>query len=78
MTKTLLMPLAETPSPEGPTTLGYNPSLWTTVERDFGSPADQLAAALTDSRLVTLRGVDHFATTTDFRAMEAVLSFLDA
>ena len=26
-----LMPLAETPSPEGPTTLGYNPSLWTTV-----------------------------------------------
>jgi 1,4-alpha-glucan branching enzyme len=35
-----LMPLAETPSPQGPTTLGYNPSLWTTVERDFGTPGD--------------------------------------
>ena len=35
-----LMPLAETPSPQGPTTIGYNPSLWTTVERDFGSPED--------------------------------------
>jgi 1,4-alpha-glucan branching enzyme len=34
------MPLAETPSPQGPATLGYNPSLFTTVERDFGSPDD--------------------------------------
>lgn len=42
-----LMPLAETPSPEGPTTLGYNPSLWTTVERDFGSPADLRAVVRT-------------------------------
>jgi pimeloyl-ACP methyl ester carboxylesterase len=47
-------------------------------DRDFSYPADQLAAAIGDSRLVTLRGVDHFATTTEFRAMEAVLSFLDA
>lgn len=34
------MPRAETPSPQGPTTIGYNPSLWTTVERDFGVPED--------------------------------------
>jgi len=40
-----LMPLAETPSPQGPTTLGYNPSLWTTVERDFGTPDDLRALA---------------------------------
>jgi pimeloyl-ACP methyl ester carboxylesterase len=54
------------------------PMLVVIGDRDFGYPADQLAAALTASRLVTLRGVDHFATTTDFRAMEAVLSFLAA
>lgn len=35
-----LMPLAEFPSIQGPDTLGYNPSLYFTVERDFGSPDD--------------------------------------
>lgn len=35
-----LMPLAEFPSVQGPDTLGYNPSLYFTVERDFGSPDD--------------------------------------
>ncbi len=35
-----LMPLAETPSLQSPTTLGYNPSLYFTVERDFGTPDD--------------------------------------
>ena len=35
-----LMPLAEFPSRQGPDTLGYNPSLYFTVERDFGSPDD--------------------------------------
>ena len=35
-----LMPLAEFPSMQGPTTLGYNPSLFCTVERDFGEPDD--------------------------------------
>jgi 1,4-alpha-glucan branching enzyme len=33
-----LMPLAEFPSQQGPDALGYNPSLFFTVERDFGSP----------------------------------------
>ena len=28
------------------------------------------------ARLVTLRGVDHFATTSDVRCMQAVLDFL--
>jgi hypothetical protein len=42
-----LMPLAETPSPQGPTTLGYNPSIWTTVERDFGTPEDLRALVRT-------------------------------
>jgi 1,4-alpha-glucan branching enzyme len=35
-----LMPLAEFPSMQGPGTLGYDPSLYFTVERDFGSPHD--------------------------------------
>lgn len=35
-----LMPLAEFPSIQGPDTLGYDPSLFFTVERDFGSPDD--------------------------------------
>jgi len=35
-----LMPLAETPSMQGPSSLGYNPSLYCTIERDFGTPYD--------------------------------------
>jgi hypothetical protein len=35
-----LMPLAEVPSPQGPNSLGYDPSLFCAVERDFGTPGD--------------------------------------
>lgn len=35
-----LMPLAEFPTPQGDRTLGYNSSLFCTIERDFGSPDD--------------------------------------
>jgi 1,4-alpha-glucan branching enzyme len=35
-----LMPLAEFPTPQGGDALGYNPSLFTTIERDFGTPDD--------------------------------------
>jgi 1,4-alpha-glucan branching enzyme len=35
-----LMPLAEVPSMQSGTALGYNPSLFTAVERDFGTPDD--------------------------------------
>jgi 1,4-alpha-glucan branching enzyme len=35
-----LMPLAEVPSPQGPTSLGYDPQLFCTPERDFGTPDD--------------------------------------
>jgi pimeloyl-ACP methyl ester carboxylesterase len=44
---------------------------------DPAGPGDPLVAALPDARLVTLRGVDHFGTTGDVRAMQAVLDFLD-
>lgn len=45
-------------------------------ERDFAAPAAKLVAALPDARLVTLAGVDHFATTSDVGCIGAVLDFL--
>ncbi len=41
-----------------------------------GSSAERLINALPDARLVSLRGVDHFATTSDFGAIDAVVQFL--
>lgn len=35
-----LMPLGEVPDPQGPQSLGYSPTLFCTVERDFGTPDD--------------------------------------
>jgi 1,4-alpha-glucan branching enzyme len=35
-----LMPVAEVPSMQGPRALGYDPSLFFAIERDFGSPDD--------------------------------------
>lgn len=35
-----LMPIAESPSPQGPSSLGYNTSLFMAIERDFGTPND--------------------------------------
>jgi 1,4-alpha-glucan branching enzyme len=35
-----IMPLAEVPGMQGPNSLGYNPSLYFAIERDFGTPAD--------------------------------------
>ena len=37
-----------------------------------------LADALPNARLVTLRGVDHFATPKDFGCLDAALEFLGA
>lgn len=45
-------------------------------DRDFAAPADRLLGALPDARLVTPRGVDHFATPSDFACIEAVIGFL--
>jgi 1,4-alpha-glucan branching enzyme len=40
-----VMPLAEVPSPQRPSSIGYDPSLFMTVERDFGTP-DELRALI--------------------------------
>jgi len=47
-------------------------------DQDFAGPGDPLADALPDAKLVTLRGVDHFATPKDFGCIDAALEFLGA
>lgn len=47
-------------------------------DQDFAGPADPLVEALPRAELVTLPGVDHFATPKDFRFLDAALEFLDA
>jgi pimeloyl-ACP methyl ester carboxylesterase len=46
-------------------------------DRDFIGGGDRLVAALAQGELVTLRGVDHFATPSDFGAIDAVMRFLE-
>jgi pimeloyl-ACP methyl ester carboxylesterase len=45
-------------------------------DKDFAGPADPLCEALSNCQLVTLRGVDHFATPKDFGFIDAALQFL--
>jgi pimeloyl-ACP methyl ester carboxylesterase len=45
-------------------------------DRDWVGPADRLLAALPSASLVTLSGVDHFATPSDFGAIDASIKFL--
>jgi pimeloyl-ACP methyl ester carboxylesterase len=46
-------------------------------DQDFAGPADPLLERLPQARLVTLRGVDHFATPKSFAFIDAVLGFLE-
>jgi pimeloyl-ACP methyl ester carboxylesterase len=47
-------------------------------DKDFAGPPEPLVEALPQAELVTLRGVDHFATPKDFGAIDAALDFLGA
>jgi pimeloyl-ACP methyl ester carboxylesterase len=47
-------------------------------DRDFAGPGEPLADAIPNATLVTLRGVDHFATPKDFGCIDAALDFLGA
>ncbi|HEY5251183.1 MAG TPA: alpha/beta fold hydrolase [Acidimicrobiales bacterium] len=47
-------------------------------DRDFIGGAERLTGALPQAELVTLRNVDHFATPSDFGAIDAVMRFLEA
>jgi pimeloyl-ACP methyl ester carboxylesterase len=44
-------------------------------DRDMVASADRLVAALPSATLVTLAGVDHFATPSDFGAIDATMRF---
>ena len=46
-------------------------------DRDFIEGADRLVRALSKVEFVSLRGVDHFATPSDFGAVDAVMGFLE-
>ena len=46
-------------------------------DRDFIGSADRLVAALSKAELVSLLGVDHFATASNFGAIDAVMRFLE-
>jgi len=54
------------------------PTLVILGERDFNSPATELVAALPRAELVTIPGLDHFATPGHPLAMERALRYLDA
>jgi pimeloyl-ACP methyl ester carboxylesterase len=54
------------------------PVLVVVGDQDFVHPGDGLAAAFPHGRCVTLRNVDHFATTDSFGFFDAALEFLDA
>ncbi len=47
-------------------------------DRDFAGPADPLLERLPNAELVTLKGVDHFATPKSFAFIDAALEFLGA
>ena len=55
-----------------------SPVLLVLGDRDHAWPADRLVAAFPDARLKALKGVDHFATPTDFGFLDATLEFLGA
>lgn len=54
------------------------PTLVVIGDKDFAGPGEPLSTRLPDARLVTLRNVDHFATTENFGFFDAALEFLDA
>ena len=54
------------------------PVLLVVGDQDFVHPADDLAAAFPDARVVTLPRTDHFATTDSFGFYDAALEFVGA
>ncbi len=55
-----------------------NPVLVVIGDRDFAGPGDPLVDALPDATLLTVPGLDHFATPKDFRVIDAALEFIGA
>jgi pimeloyl-ACP methyl ester carboxylesterase len=55
-----------------------SPVLVVIGDKDFAGPGEPLADALPDAQLLTIPGLDHFATPKDFRVIDAALEFLGA
>ena len=53
----------------------HRPVLVVLGDRDMTTSAARLVAALPSASLVTLTGVDHFATPSDFGAIDATMRF---
>jgi hypothetical protein len=47
-------------------------------DKDFAGPANELAAAFPQGRLVTLRNTDHFATPESFPFIDTILEVMSA
>lgn len=47
-------------------------------DRDFAGPGEPLVDALPNGTLLTLSGLDHFATPKDFRTLDGALGFIGA
>jgi pimeloyl-ACP methyl ester carboxylesterase len=54
------------------------PTLVVIGDRDPASPATRLVAALPSAQLLEVPGLDHFATPSDFRVLDAALDFVGA
>jgi len=54
------------------------PTLVVIGDRDFAGPGEPLVDALPNAELLTLAGLDHFATPKDFRVLDAALEFIGA
>jgi pimeloyl-ACP methyl ester carboxylesterase len=52
------------------------PTLLVIGDDDFAGPATRLAERLPDASLVTLPGIDHFATPSSMKALDAAIEFL--
>src|SRR5262249_20199519 len=54
------------------------PTLVIIGDKDFAGPAEPLLDALPNATLVTLKGVDHFRTPSEFECIDAALEFVEA
>ncbi len=75
VTALAVMPLAEVPSPQGPGSLGYNPSLFCAVEHDFGDPDDlrELVNAAHEQGLAVILDQVFNHTSNDFNPLWSIL-----
>jgi pimeloyl-ACP methyl ester carboxylesterase len=55
-----------------------SPTLVIMGDKDFAGPPEPLVEALPNASLVTLKGIDHFRTPSEFACIDAALEFVEA